>query len=79
MRIRFLTSMATQLLIAKGDMEPLGQHWYKNFLGRHPQFKLQFSRNLEQKRKDAGDYDTVKRWFELYQETLIKYGIHKLD
>ena len=26
MRIRFLTSMATQLLIAKGDMEPLGQH-----------------------------------------------------
>ena len=79
MQIYFLTLIATQLLITKGDIEPLGQHQYKNFLSRHPQFKLQFLRNLEQKWKDARDYDTVKRQFELYQETLIKYGIHKLD
>lgn len=75
MRIPFLESMATELLIAKGDHQPLGQHWYKNFLARHPQFKLKYSRGLDQKRKDAGSYNTVQDWFQLYRDTCLKYGI----
>jgi hypothetical protein len=37
--IKYLKSLAVGLLQAKGDYEPLGQHWYKNFLARHPDFK----------------------------------------
>jgi hypothetical protein len=32
--IKYLKSLTVGFLQAKGDNEPLGQHWYKNFLSR---------------------------------------------
>jgi hypothetical protein len=58
--IRYVKSLAISLLQAKGDHEPLGQHWYKNFLARYPDFKTAWSRSLDQPRKDAtGLHDTA--------------------
>lgn len=34
MRIPFLESVTRDLLLAKGDTQPLGQHWYKHFIIR---------------------------------------------
>jgi len=47
-RIEQLKTMAKHLMTAKGDLDPLGQHWYKNFLHRHPDFNTRYSRNLNQ-------------------------------
>jgi hypothetical protein len=63
--IKYLKSLATDLLKAKGDHNPLGQHWYKNFLVRHPDLKAAWSRNLDQSRKDTTDYTILQDWFKL--------------
>ena len=77
--IKYLKSLAVGLLQAKGDYEPLGQHWYKNFLTRHPDLKAAYSRSLNQSRKDAIDYPTLQDWFKLYQETYATFGILEDD
>jgi len=71
--------MAKHLMTAKGDLDPLGQHWYKNFLHRHPDFKTRYSRNLNQDRKDAGNLETIQKWFDLYNSTRIQHGILESD
>jgi hypothetical protein len=77
--IRYLKSLAIGLLQAKEDYEPLGQHWYKNFLTRHPDLKTAWSRSLDQSRKDAMDYPTLQDWFKLYRETCDTFGISDED
>jgi hypothetical protein len=47
-----LERMATHLLICKGDREPLGVNWYEKFLARHPDYRLKYSKALDQARKD---------------------------
>ena len=39
-RIQHLESMAKSILAAKKRPLELGQHWYKNFLTRHPELKV---------------------------------------
>ena len=73
--IKYLKSLTIGLLHAKGDNEPLGQHWYKNFLARHPDLKATWSRSLDQSRKDAIDYPTLQDWFKLYRDTCVTFGI----
>lgn len=70
-----LERMATHLLICKGDREPLGQHWYEAFLARHPDFRLEYSKALDQGRKDITDSESYRKWFDLYTSTIKKYGI----
>jgi hypothetical protein len=64
--IKYLKSLAVGLLQAKGDHDPPGQHWYKNFLARHPDLKAVYFRSLNQSRKDVIDYSTLQDWFKLY-------------
>ena len=78
-QIKQLKTMAKHLMEAKGDLKPIGQHWYKVFLKRHPEFKSRYSRNLNQDRKDAGNLDSIKEWFTLYNSTRIQYGITDYD
>lgn len=79
MTITALETLATTLLNDKGDKDPLGHNWYKNFLARHPEVKVQRSRNLDQSRKDASDYQTLREWFELYQTIRLQYNIAEED
>ena len=78
-RIIYLEGMAKYLIEAKGDRKALGHHWYKNFLNRHPEFKLKYNRNLDQVRKDASDPVIMKDWFDLYMTTREKYGVADAD
>lgn len=79
MTIKYLESLARNLLIAKGDYQPLGQNWYKNFLARHPGLKTKWSRSLDQSRKDATDHNILQEWFKLYNEVCAIYGIANED
>lgn len=78
-RIEQLESMAKHLMEAKGDMDPLEQHWYKNFLTRHPDMKMKYSRNLNQTRKDASNLATSQEWFDLYNSVRSQHGIAQSD
>ncbi len=78
-RIKQLEVMAKHLMEAKGDRDPIGQHWYKNFLKRHPEFRTRYSGNLNQNRKDAGNLDSIKEWFTLYNSMRIQHGIADSD
>jgi helix-turn-helix, Psq domain len=57
--IHYLKSLATRMLFAKGDLQPLGQNWYKAFLRRHPDLQAMWSRNLDQSRQDASQFSIL--------------------
>ena len=60
-RIGQLESMAKHLMTVKGDLDPLGQHWYKNFLHQHLDFNTQYSHNLNQNQKNAENLETIQK------------------
>ena len=47
-RISQLEQYATHLIRLRNDFKPLGLRWYTQFLNRHPDFKLKYSRALNQ-------------------------------
>src|SRR6266498_4475509 len=69
----------THLLRARNDFKPLGVRWYTQFLNRHPEFKLKYSRSLNQDRIDITDYGVIERWFNLFNEMRQKYGVVNND
>jgi hypothetical protein len=77
--IRYLKSLFAGLLQAKGDHKLFGQHWYENFLTRHPDLKTAWFRSLDQSRKEATAYSTLQSWFKLYPETCVTFGISDED
>jgi hypothetical protein len=70
-----LERMASHLLICKGDREPLGVNWYEAFLARHPNYRLKYSKALDQARKYISDPEYCRKWFDLYTSTIKEYGI----
>ena len=77
--IKGLEAFARQLLDNKNDHEPLGKNWYLAFLARHPDLKTLWSRALDQSRKDATNYETASKWFNLYQTIKALYDIDDED
>lgn len=59
-RISVLKEMAKHLLSVKSDTQAVGQHWYKNFLIRHPNLKAKYSRSLDQNRKHGQDPKAIR-------------------
>ncbi len=78
-QIRQLKFMTKHLMTVKGDLDPLGQHWYKNFLHWHPDFKTRYSCNLNQDWKDVRNLEIIQKWFDLYNSTRIQHGILESD
>ena len=66
-------------MTVKGDLDPLEQHWYKNFLHWHSDFKTQYSHNLNQNWKDVENLEIIQKWFDLYNFTQIQHDILKSD
>jgi hypothetical protein len=79
MSIASVEQLALELLVAKGDLEPLERNWYYNFLRRRSDLRTRRSRAMDQSRKGALDNKTLQHWFELYQTTRLKYNIAEED
>src|SRR6202165_445598 len=82
--IKALESLASNMLAKRNDFAPLGHDWYLKYLGRHPRLKTKKSRAMDQSRKDAGTYETLDHWFNLFNNTKAEYGVpdddvHNLD
>jgi hypothetical protein len=78
-RICQLRKMAEELLVAKGDTEPLGLNWPSAFIKRHPDLKSMFTTPQDKNRFFSEDYNIISYFFELYSETVAKYKIRPED
>jgi hypothetical protein len=73
--IKALESLASNMLAKRNDFAPLGHDWYLKYLRRHPRLKTKKSRAMDQSRKDAGTYETLDHWFNLFNNTKAEYGV----
>jgi hypothetical protein len=71
--------MAEELLVAKGDTNPIGVNWPSSFLKRHPLLKSVFTTPQDRNRQLSEDYDIIAHWFDLYQETVEEHSIQPED
>ena len=78
-RVERTRSMAKELLNKKGDTEALGINWIQKFLSRHPELKTRYSPPLDKERALAQDPDTLRGWFDLFQQTVNEYQIVNED
>ena len=78
-RIQQFEYMVKELLMAKGDKAPLGDHYYQKFLKRHSEFSTKWKRNLDQVRKDAEQPAIFRHWFDLFLSIRTKHGIADED
>jgi hypothetical protein len=78
-RIEQLRGMASELLQAKGDREPLGVHWHDKFLRRHLSLRKRFVTGLEKDRAFAEDPEIFMSWFRLYEHYKTTFNVHDND
>jgi hypothetical protein len=67
--------MAEELLVAKGDTNPIRVNWPSSFLKRHPLLKSVFTTPQDRNRQLSKDYNIIAYWFDLYQETVEEHSI----
>jgi hypothetical protein len=66
--------MADRLLAARGAGQ-VGVHWARNFVKRTDSLKTRFNRAYDRQRALCEDPVLIKSWFELVEQTKVKYGI----
>ena len=65
-RVEQLRSMATELLVEKGDTKELGVHWAEQYIKWYPILKTKFVSGLDKSCAKAQDPVFINHWFELY-------------
>ncbi|KAH5708172.1 hypothetical protein HBI81_256520 [Parastagonospora nodorum] len=66
--------MVDKLLRSRGS-NPVGKNWVDNFVKRTPELRKRWSRPYDYQRAACEDPAAIQRWFDLIQETKLKYGI----
>ena len=66
--------MANKLLAARGAGQ-VGVHWPRNFVKRTDSLTTRFNRAYDRQRALCEDPILIRSWFELVEQTKIKYGI----
>ena len=54
------------------SLNSLGIHWIRGFFHRNPSVKTLLSERLEVDRANAANPDTITKWFELFNNPIIK-------
>jgi hypothetical protein len=66
-------------LLADRNASLVGPRWAENFVRRQPQLNMAFRRQIDYQRAKFEDPDTVRQWFKLVRNVIIKYGIKETD
>jgi hypothetical protein len=66
--------MANRLLAARGANQ-VGVHWPRNFVKRTDSLTTRFNRAYDRQRALCEDPVLIRGWFELVEQTKVKYGI----
>jgi hypothetical protein len=71
--------MANLLLSHKGEPEAIGLNWVSCFIKRHDEIISKYTRKYDYQRAKCEDPEIIKQWFNLVQNTIVKYGILEQD
>lgn len=71
--------MASELLKAKGDTEPLGHNWPQHFLARNSDLRSRYVPPLDKERAVAADPERIRRYFELFKQEKDEKNIYDDD
>jgi hypothetical protein len=66
--------MADRVLAARGGGQ-FGQKWPSNFVNSTDSLKTRFNRAYDRQRALGEDPVLIRNWFELVEQTKLKYGI----
>jgi hypothetical protein len=71
--------MVEELLIAKGDTDPIGKNWPGSFIERYTILKSVFITPQDRNRQLSEDYNFIDYWFKLYSKTVKEHDIRPED
>lgn len=77
-RMSVVEDMANRLLTTR-DAPRVGTRWASNFVKRRPELRIRFQRKYDYQRAKCEDPEVIRGWFELVQNTIMKYGINNAD
>jgi hypothetical protein len=74
--------MANVLLAGRGQNpppQPVGKNWPTRFINDHSELSIRWNRKFNSQRAKCEDPRTINAWFQLVQETRLRYGIGDED
>jgi hypothetical protein len=71
--------MANLLLSYKGEPKAVGLNWVSCFIKWHDEIISKYTRKYDYQCAKCEDPKIIKQWFDLVQNTIVKYGILEQD
>jgi hypothetical protein len=71
--------MANLLLSHQQETETVSLNWVSHFIKRHDEIISKYTRKYDYQRAKCEDHKVINQWFNLVQNTIVKYGITKQD
>jgi hypothetical protein len=62
-----------------GPSTSIGKNWVSNFIKRHDDLTSKYTRKYDYQRAKCEDPEIINQWFDLVQNTIVKYGILEQD
>ena len=62
-----LLTFASRILVAGGDLQPLGKHWIEGFLRRNPEIKTLRGKRIDCARINGASTERTKEFFKILQ------------
>ncbi len=78
-RVEQTRRMVEDMLVRKGDTEPLGVNWIQKFLRHHPDIKSIYIPPLDKERSLAQDPEILSGWYSLFQSFKDEYNVQIED
>jgi hypothetical protein len=66
-------------LLSEHSNQQVGENWVYRLVKHHIELKTRFSRRYNYERAKCEDIKIIRGWFDIVQETIIKYGIQPED
>jgi hypothetical protein len=71
--------MADLLVSHQKPSTSTGKNWVSNFIKRHDDLISKYTRKYDYQRAKCEDPEIIKQWFNVVQNTIVKYGILEQD
>ncbi|KAG2001966.1 hypothetical protein GB937_009858 [Aspergillus fischeri] len=62
-----------------GPSTGIGKNWVSNFIKRYDDLTSKYTRKYDYQRAKCEDPEIINQWFDLVQNTILKYGILEQD
>jgi hypothetical protein len=67
------------ILLHERNGESVSERWITRFIKRHDELTSKYTRKYDYQRAKCEDPEIINQWFDLVQNTIVKYGILEQD